>query len=132
MQSFLFLEHLSWVHMVGCESLSPSQLRLYGLHKFQAVPLSLEVARTRRKLFLARTSHKKFTRNSSLTNSNKCHMCSSSVYSIKLLRPLLSLWRCTSLCTMFMRPLSMNYYQFPCPYIPYRICSKSCFEPLLQ
>lgn len=45
MQGFLFLEHLIWVHMqllVGCESLSPSQLRLYGLHKIQAVlcPLS--------------------------------------------------------------------------------------------
>lgn len=114
--------------------IGPSQLRLYGLHKIQAVPQSLELGKNKKKVISGKELSY-LTRNSSLTNSNKCHMCSSSVYAVKLLKPSLSLWRCTSLCTMFMRPLSINYYQFACTtvhcvylVIPYPIYPKKFFR----
>lgn len=89
---------VSYAVVVGCECRSPSQLRLSGLLYIQVVLMFLEVARKRRKLFLARA----FIRNSSLTFCVKCHMCCPSVNAVKLLK--VSLGRCTSLCRIFMLP----------------------------
>lgn len=74
------------------------------------------------------------TSNSSLTYSDKCHMCSSSVNAVKLLK--VSVGRCT-LCRIFMLPFSMNDYPCVCPYMAYPMCSQSfsyhfCEKPLIS
>lgn len=83
---------------MGCECRSPSQL--YGVLYIQVVPVFLEVARTRRKLFLTRA----------FITLQETQVCSSSVNAVKLLK--VSLGRCTPLCRIFMLPFSMNDY--PC------------------